>query len=91
MPAASQAGKKASKAQLAGIVNRRILTILATNVEGSAEALAVVAQAAKGQGRAMHAATVILAHTSATTDLTRQGMRLPAHLFLPCILFLCML
>ena len=77
-PAADQAGKKQSKAQLAGSSNRKIVSTLASNVIRSPEALAVVQKAASGQGRAMHAAVVTLACAAATADVAHQGMSLPA-------------
>lgn len=76
---ADLAGKKPSKAQLIGNCNRKIISTLAASVRHDSEALAVVENAAKGQGRTMHAATVILAYAAASMDVPHQGMSLPAQ------------
>ena len=89
-PAAGQAVKKPSKAQLVGSSNRRVVSTLAANVKGHAEALAAAGQAATGKGRAMHAAIMTLAHACATTEAAHAGVSLPAQpQSTPCHASLC--
>lgn len=72
--AADEAGKTLSKAQIAGNINRKIISTLAKNVEGNTEALTSVKDSANGEARAMHVAILTLASASASTDEGLQGM-----------------
>lgn len=67
-------GKAPSKAQQIGDTNRRIVSIVAKNVQEHAEALASAADIGKGQGRAMHAAILALAYASADAEEGQQGI-----------------
>jgi hypothetical protein len=73
-PAAGEGGKKASKAQHVGSVNRKIIGVLAENVRAQADALTSAWGIARGQDRAAHAAICALACALGSTDMSQQGL-----------------
>ena len=70
---AKKDGKAASRAQRVSETNRKIIRALASNVMSNSAALASATDAARGRGRAAHAAVLVLAHATAEASNAAQG------------------
>ena len=62
-----------SRAQRVSETNRKIIRALASNVMSNSAALASATDFARGQGRAAHAAVLVLAHASAEASSDAPG------------------
>ena len=70
---AKKDGKAVSRAQRVSEANRKIVRALADNVMSNSAALDSATDFAKSQGRAGHAAILVLAHATAEASSDAQG------------------